>query len=74
MVERLCVKLYFMSAKVDQGPVVQSFVSLTMSLRRQLVNYMPTTYANTHLFFVGYALQKILTFFQQNKCVCNIYF
>ena len=35
------------------GPVVQSIVSLTASLRRQFVKYMPTTYANTLLFFVG---------------------
>ena len=34
------------------GPVVQSIVSLTMSLRRQLVKYMLTTYANTSLFLL----------------------
>ena len=48
---------------VDLGPVVQSIVSLTMSLGCQLVKYMWTTLSNTLLFFV--ALQKILTFFQQ---------
>ena len=32
------------------GPVVQSSVSLTASLRRQFVKYMLTTYANTSLF------------------------
>ena len=37
----------------DQGPVVQSIVSLTTSLRRQLVKYMPTKLSNTLLFFVG---------------------
>ena len=35
------------------GPVVQSIVSLTSSLRRQLVKYMPTKLSNTLLFFVG---------------------
>ena len=36
-----------------QGPVVQSIVSLTTSLRRQLVKYIPTKLSNTLLFFVG---------------------
>ena len=36
----------------NQGPVVQSIVSLTMSLRRQLVKNMLTTYANTSLFLL----------------------
>ena len=35
------------------GPAVQSIVSLTTSLRRQLVKYMPTKLSNTLLFFVG---------------------
>ena len=35
------------------GPVVQSIVSLTTSLRHQLVKYMPTKLSNTLLFFVG---------------------
>ena len=35
-----------------QGPVVQSIVNLTMSLRRQLVKYMPTKLSNPLLFFV----------------------
>ena len=35
-----------------QGPVVQSIVSLTTSLRRQFVKYMPTTLSNTQLFVV----------------------
>ena len=38
---------------VDLGPVVQSIVSLTKSLRCQLVKYMPTILSNTLLFFVG---------------------
>ena len=37
----------------DLGPVVQSIVSLTTSLRHQLVKYMPTKLSNTLLFFVG---------------------
>ena len=35
------------------GPVVQSIVSLTTSLRSQLVKYVPTKLSNTLLFFVG---------------------
>ena len=35
------------------GPVVQSIVSLTTSLRHQLVKYMHTTLSNMLLFFVG---------------------
>ena len=59
-----------------QGPVVQSIVSLTSSLRRQLVKYMPTTNQNPLLFFVGKCenlLHKILTFFQQKSCVFVIF-
>ena len=44
---------YCNSGPVDQGPVVQSIVSLTTSSRRQLVKYMSTTLLNTPLFFVG---------------------
>ena len=36
----------------DLGLVVQSIVSLTTSLRRQLVKFMWTTLSNTLLFFV----------------------
>ena len=35
------------------GPVVQSIVSLTTSLRRQFVKYMLTILSNPLLFFVG---------------------
>ena len=35
----------------ELGPVVQSIVSLTASLRRQFVKHTPTTYANTVIFF-----------------------
>ena len=45
----ICVPFWFR----EQGPVVQSIVSLTMSLRRQLVKFMWTTLSNMLLFFVG---------------------
>ena len=38
---------------VGLGPVVQSIVSLTTSLRLQLVKYMQTRVTNMLLFFVG---------------------
>ena len=37
---------------IDHGPVVQSMVILTSSLRRQLVKYMPTTLSNPLLLFL----------------------
>ena len=53
-----------------QGPVVQSIISLTSSLRGQLVKCFKTLLPNTMIFFVekmgeAFALQKLLTFFQQ---------
>ena len=53
-----------------QGLVVQSMVSLTSSLRGQLVKCFTTLLPNTLIFFVdkmreAFALQKLLTFFQQ---------
>ena len=61
--------------KKDQGPVVQSIVSLTSSLRGQLVKYFMTLLLNTLKFFVekmreAFALQKLLTLFQQ-KILAN---
>ena len=58
------------------GPVVQSMVSLTGSLRSQLVKYFTTLLLNTLKFFVekmreAFALQKLLTFFQQ-KILANL--
>ena len=52
------------------GPVVQSIVSLTSSLRGQLFKCFTTFLPNTLIFFVeklreAFALQKLLTFFQQ---------
>ena len=53
-----------------QGPVVQSIVSLTSSLRGQLVKCFTTLLPSTLKFFVekmreAFALQKLLIFFQQ---------
>ena len=52
------------------GPVVQSIVSLTSLLRGRLVKCFMTSYPNTLIFFVekireAFAMQKLLTFFQQ---------
>ena len=54
----------------NQGPVGQSSVSLTSSLRGQLIKCFTTLYPNTLIFFVekmreAFAMQKLLTFFQQ---------
>ena len=43
------------------GPVVQNFVSLTLSLSLQFVNYISTSKANTLLFFVVIFVFEILT-------------
>ena len=43
----------FLNTIIVLGPVVQSIVSLTTSIRGHLVKYIPTIYANTLLFFVG---------------------
>ena len=53
-----------------QGPVVQSIVSLTNSLRSHLVKCLTTLLPNTLIFFVermkeAFALQKLLTFFNK---------
>ena len=50
------------------GPVVQSIVSLTSSLRGQLVECFMTLQPNTLIIFVdkmreAFALQKLLSFF-----------
>ena len=51
----------------EQGPVVKSIVSLTTSLRRQLVKYMLTTLSNTLLFYVGeYLLNNFHQFYWSN--------
>ena len=55
---------------VHLGPVVQSIVSLTSSLRGQLVKCFTTLQPKTLIFLVdkmreAFALQKLLTIFQQ---------
>ena len=55
-----------------QGPVVQSIVSLTSSLRGQLVKCFMTLLPNTLILFVekmreAFALQKLPTFFQKKN-------
>ena len=63
-------KFYFTNERdSDQGPVVQSIVSLTSSLRGQLVKCFTTLLLNTLIFFVekmreAFTLQKLHTFFQ----------
>ena len=54
----------------DQGPVVQSVVSLTSSLRVISLTVLADSIYNILIFFaekmwVAFALQKLLTFFQQ---------
>ena len=53
-----------------QGPVVQSIVSLTSSLRVISLTVLADSIYNSMIFFaekmwVAFALQKLLTFFQQ---------
>ena len=57
-------------ARLFKASVVQSIVSLTSSLRGQLVKCFTTLLLNTLIFFVekmreAFALQKLLIFFQQ---------
>ena len=47
----------------DQGPVVQSIVSLTSSLRVILLTVLADSIYNILIFFAE--MQKLLTFFQQ---------
>ena len=60
----LCHKFSFL------GPVVQSIVSLTSSLRGQLIKCLTTLLLNTPKVYVekmrdAFALQKLLTFFSE---------
>ena len=53
-----------------QGPVAQSSVSLTSSLRGQLVKCFTTIETNRRIFFVAkmgeaFAMQKLLIFFNK---------
>ena len=59
-----------MSVKQCQGPVVQSVFSLTSSLRVISLTVLADSIYNILVFFaekmrVAFALQKLLTFFQQ---------
>ena len=59
-----------LSQNKAQGPVVQSVVSLTSSLRVISLTVLVDSIYNTLIFFaekmwVAFALQKLLTFFQQ---------
>ena len=56
--------------QLDQGPVVQSVISLTSLLRVISLTVLADSIYNTLIFFaekmwVAFALQKLLTFFQQ---------
>ena len=68
----LMLFLFFFSNILNslQGPAVQSFVSLTSSLRVISLTVLPDSIYNILIFFaekmwVAFALQKLLTFFQQ---------
>ena len=62
--------MFLIAYYVEQGPVVQSIISLTSSLSGQLLKNFTTLWPNTLKFFVekmrkAFALQKLFTFFQQ---------
>ena len=64
------VPFCLLQAMVVQGPVVQSVVSLTSSLRVISLTVLADSIYNIQIFFaekmwVAFALQKLLTFFQQ---------
>ena len=50
---------------VDQGPVVQNLVSLTMSLRHKFVKQISAKVTNTLLFFVEKMLEGFSHFFNK---------
>ena len=61
---------FFCWPYITQGPVVQCIVSLTISLRGQLVKCFTTLLPNTLKFFFekmreAFALQNLLIFFEQ---------
>ena len=63
------VKVHFFNQKV-LGPVVQSVISLTSSLRVISLTVLADSIHNIQIFFaekmwVAFALQKLLTFYQQ---------
>ena len=69
--------VYSQSASSDLGPVVQSIVSLTSSLRGQLVKCFTSLYPNTLKCFIenlrkAFAVQKLFTFFNKNIGIFEI--
>ena len=74
-----CCKIYSIKNSVDQGPVVQSIIILTNSLRSQLVKCFMTLKPNTLKFFVekmreAFALLKLLTCFNKKILAYLRYF
>ena len=72
--KNLCFFFFFFDTLYNSGrrlgPVVQRIISLTSSLRGQLLKCFMTLFQNTMIFIVekigeAFALQKLLTFFQQ---------
>ena len=47
----------------EQGPVVQSVVSLTSSLVVKMLTVLLSTISNSQLFLLKMQMQKLLTFF-----------
>ena len=62
------VNAHLSTEREKQDPVVQSIVSLTISLRHKFVKQISAKVTNTLLFFVE-KVQRILTFFQQKITV-----
>ena len=63
-------KYIYLNWHISQGPVVQSVVSLTSLLRAISLTILADSIYNILIFFaekmwVAFALQKLLTFFQQ---------
>ena len=70
MFTNMTTKMTTISIFPDQGPIVQSVVSLTNSLRVNSLTVLADSIYNILIFFaekmrVAFALQKLLTFFQQ---------
>ena len=73
MIWNICLSVYIIIIKykfILQGPVVQSVISLTSSLRVISLTVLADSIHNIQIFFaekmwVAFALQKLLTFFQQ---------
>ena len=59
--------------KVNQGPVVQSYVSLTTLLKRQLIKYMQNTLSNTLFSWKKCEIRFSHVFNKKQKCICDIF-